>query len=107
MKISIYQIYAAKGHGVITCMAAGNDVIVLGTTKGWIIRHDFGVGDSYVRKDSDTMRFDIQFAVAAMPPQTPRNLKGQDPGSSLSVDEAQKPQSGDEAFKHFIQSHLA
>ncbi|KAI7981450.1 Vacuolar sorting protein 18 [Camellia lanceoleosa] len=24
-----------------------NDVIVLGTSKGWIIRHDFGVGDSY------------------------------------------------------------
>ncbi|XVF01906.1 hypothetical protein REPUB_Repub04eG0129400 [Reevesia pubescens] len=28
-------------------MAAGNDVIVLGTSKGWVIRHDFGVGDSY------------------------------------------------------------
>eukprot|EP00268_Persea_americana_P048110 TRINITY_DN5052_c0_g1_i1.p1 TRINITY_DN5052_c0_g1~~TRINITY_DN5052_c0_g1_i1.p1 ORF type:complete len:993 (-),score=212.87 TRINITY_DN5052_c0_g1_i1:220-3198(-) len=39
--------YAAKGHGVITCMAAGNDVIVLGTSKGWVIRHDFGVGDSF------------------------------------------------------------
>lgn len=37
---------AAKGHGVITCMAAGNDVIVLGTSKGWVIRYDFGVGDS-------------------------------------------------------------
>lgn len=39
--------YAAKGRGVITCMAAGNDVIVIGTSKGWVIRHDFGVGDSY------------------------------------------------------------
>ncbi|XP_059629451.1 vacuolar sorting protein 18 [Cornus florida] len=38
---------AAKGRGVITCMAAGNDVIVLGTSKGSVIRHDFGVGDSY------------------------------------------------------------
>lgn len=28
-------------------MAAGNDVIVLGTSKGWVIRHDFGVGDSH------------------------------------------------------------
>ncbi|XWS54223.1 hypothetical protein CRYUN_Cryun10bG0071100 [Craigia yunnanensis] len=28
-------------------MTAGNDVIVLGTSKGWVIRHDFGVGDSY------------------------------------------------------------
>lgn len=41
------QRYAAKGRGVITCMAAGNDVIVLGTSKGWIIRYDFGAGDSY------------------------------------------------------------
>lgn len=38
--------YAAKGRGVITCMSAGNDVIVLGTSKGWLIRHDFGAGDS-------------------------------------------------------------
>ncbi|BBH00075.1 zinc ion-binding protein [Prunus dulcis] len=36
-----------QGRGVITCMAAGNDVILLGTSKGWIIRHDFGLGDSY------------------------------------------------------------
>ncbi|CAN6443641.1 unnamed protein product [Victoria cruziana] len=39
--------YAAKGHGVITCMAVGNNVIVLGTSKGWLIRHDFGGPDSY------------------------------------------------------------
>ncbi|CAL5381364.1 unnamed protein product [Camellia sinensis] len=37
----------SKGAWNITCMAAGNDVILLGTSKGWIIRHDFGVGDSY------------------------------------------------------------
>ncbi|KAJ3688031.1 hypothetical protein LUZ61_017195 [Rhynchospora tenuis] len=36
---------AAKGHGVVTSMAAGNDVILLGTSKGWIIRHDFALGD--------------------------------------------------------------
>lgn len=45
--VDLLERYAAKGHGVITCMAAGNDVIVLGTSKGWVIRHDFGVGDSY------------------------------------------------------------
>ncbi|CAL5417903.1 unnamed protein product [Camellia sinensis] len=45
--VDLLERYAAKGHGVITCMAAGNDVIVLGTSKGWIIRHDFEVGDSY------------------------------------------------------------
>ncbi|KAL6975784.1 Vacuolar protein sorting-associated protein 18 like protein [Sarracenia purpurea var. burkii] len=45
--VDLLDKYAAKGHGVITCMAAGNDVILLGTSKGWIIRHDFGVGDSH------------------------------------------------------------
>ncbi|KAE8662302.1 Detected protein of confused Function [Hibiscus syriacus] len=44
--VDLLERYAAKGRGVITCMAAGNDVTVLGTSKGWIIRHDFGVGDS-------------------------------------------------------------
>lgn len=38
--------HAARGRGVITSMAAGNDVIILGTSKGWVIRYDFGVGDS-------------------------------------------------------------
>lgn len=44
--VDLLERYAAKGRGVITCMAAGNDVILLGTSKGWIIRHDFGLGDS-------------------------------------------------------------
>ncbi|XP_050205186.1 vacuolar sorting protein 18 [Mercurialis annua] len=45
--VDLLERYAAKGRGVITCMTAGNDVIVIGTSKGWVIRHDFGVGDSY------------------------------------------------------------
>ncbi|KAL2527636.1 zinc ion binding [Abeliophyllum distichum] len=45
--VDLLERYAAKGRGDITCMAAGNDVIVLGTSKGWVIRHDFGVGDSF------------------------------------------------------------
>lgn len=45
--VDLLERYATKGRGVITCMAAGNDVIVLGTSKGWIIRYDFGAGDSY------------------------------------------------------------
>lgn len=45
--VDLLERHAAKGRGVITCMASGNDVIVLGTSKGWVIRHDFGVGDSY------------------------------------------------------------
>lgn len=44
--VDVLERYAAKGKGVITCMSAGNDVIVLGTSKGWLIRHDFTVGDS-------------------------------------------------------------
>ncbi|XP_057794948.1 vacuolar sorting protein 18 [Salvia miltiorrhiza] len=45
--VDVLERYAAKGRGVITCLATGNDVIVLGTSKGWVIRHDFGVGDSF------------------------------------------------------------
>lgn len=45
--VDLLERYAAKGRGVITCMAAGNDVIVIGTSRGWVIRHDFGVGDSH------------------------------------------------------------
>ncbi|TKY48826.1 Vacuolar protein sorting-associated protein 18-like [Spatholobus suberectus] len=45
--VDLLERYAAKGRGVITCMAAGNDVIVIGTSRGWVIRHDFGVGNSY------------------------------------------------------------
>ena len=45
--VDLLERYATKGRGAITCMAAGNDVIVLGTSKAWVIRHDFGVGDSY------------------------------------------------------------
>ncbi|GAV68849.1 LOW QUALITY PROTEIN: Clathrin domain-containing protein/Pep3_Vps18 domain-containing protein, partial [Cephalotus follicularis] len=45
--VDVLERYGAKGRGVITCMAAGNDVILLGTSKGWVIRHDFGLGDSY------------------------------------------------------------
>ncbi|KAI6672895.1 hypothetical protein NL676_000801 [Syzygium grande] len=45
--VDLLERFAAKGRGLITCMAAGNDVIVLGTSKGWVIRHDFGIGDSH------------------------------------------------------------
>lgn len=46
-QVDVLERYAAKGRGAITCMSAGNDVIVLGTSKGWLIRHDFGAGDSH------------------------------------------------------------
>lgn len=44
--VDLLERYAAKGRGVISCMSAGNDVILLGTSKGWVTRYDFGVGDS-------------------------------------------------------------
>lgn len=45
--VDLLERFAAKGRGNVTCMAAGNDVILLGTSKGWIIRYDFAVGDSF------------------------------------------------------------
>ncbi|KAK1305276.1 hypothetical protein QJS10_CPB11g01003 [Acorus calamus] len=38
---------ATRGHGHITSMAAGKDVIVLGTSKGWLVRHDYSSRDSF------------------------------------------------------------
>ncbi|KAF7067585.1 hypothetical protein CFC21_073456 [Triticum aestivum] len=37
---------AARGHGAVTSMAAGSDVIVLGTSRGWLVRHDFSFEDA-------------------------------------------------------------
>nr|ATA62870.1 putative zinc ion binding protein [Hesperocyparis bakeri] len=39
--------HASKSHGVITCMSAGNNAILVGTNKGWLVRYDFGGGDNY------------------------------------------------------------
>ncbi|XP_062191848.1 vacuolar sorting protein 18-like [Phragmites australis] len=39
--------HAARGHGAVTSMAAGSDVIVLGTSRGWLVRHDFSFDDAH------------------------------------------------------------
>ena len=39
--------HAARGHGAVTSMAAGSDVIVLGTSRGWLVRHDFSLEDAH------------------------------------------------------------
>ncbi|KAH9310907.1 hypothetical protein KI387_025942, partial [Taxus chinensis] len=39
--------HASKGHGIVTCMSAGNNAILVGTNKGWLVRYDFGGGDNY------------------------------------------------------------
>eukprot|EP00249_Psilotum_nudum_P014604 c24909_g1_i1 orf=639-3668(-) len=31
----------SRNHGAVTSMAAGNNVILVGTDRGWIVRHDF------------------------------------------------------------------
>ncbi|KAL3337392.1 hypothetical protein AABB24_029843 [Solanum stoloniferum] len=59
--VDLLERYATKGRGAITCMATGNDVIVLGTNKDWVIRHDFGVGDSYVLKHFSQTNFEEVF----------------------------------------------
>lgn len=45
--VDVLERYAAKGQGDIKCMSAGYDVFVLGTSKGWLIRYNFGAGESY------------------------------------------------------------
>ena len=37
---------ASRGHGLVTDVAAGNNVLLVGTNKGWIVRHDFVGGDT-------------------------------------------------------------
>ncbi|KDP24193.1 hypothetical protein JCGZ_25850 [Jatropha curcas] len=73
--VDLLERYAAKGKGVITCMAAGNDVIVIGTSKGWVIRHDFGVGDSY----------DIDLSVGSRPGEQSIHRVFVDPGGSHCI----------------------
>eukprot|EP01018_Ginkgo_biloba_P010354 Gb_14455 [translate_table: standard] len=46
-EVDTLERHASKGHGIVTCMAAGNNAILVGTNKGWLVRYDFGGGDSY------------------------------------------------------------
>jgi hypothetical protein len=48
---------AARGHGVVTSMAAGSDVIVLGTSRGWLVRHDFSFEDAHGKVSPPPSRF--------------------------------------------------
>jgi len=47
---------AARGHGVVTSMAAGSDVIVLGTSRGWLVRHDFSFEDAHGKSSPPPLR---------------------------------------------------
>eukprot|EP00850_Spirogloea_muscicola_P007111 SM000035S13091 [mRNA] locus=s35:311242:319427:- [translate_table: standard] len=37
---------AAQGHGLVTCAAAGNNTVVVGTSLGWLARFDFSTGEA-------------------------------------------------------------
>jgi hypothetical protein len=37
---------ASKGHGLVTSVAAANNVLLVGTNKGWLVHHDFAGTDS-------------------------------------------------------------
>ncbi|CAI9105315.1 OLC1v1004212C1 [Oldenlandia corymbosa var. corymbosa] len=90
-EVDLLERYAAKGHGVITCMAAGNDVIVFGTSTGWIIRRDFGVGDSH----------DIDFsAVSRSGDQSSIHRVFVDPGGSHCIVTVMGPGGPDTFYVH-------
>ena len=37
---------ASRGHGLVTSVAAGNNILLVGTNTGWIVRHDFSGEDA-------------------------------------------------------------
>lgn len=46
LSVDVLERNAAKGHGLVTSVAAGNNILLVGTNTGWIIRHDFSGGDT-------------------------------------------------------------
>lgn len=56
---------AAKGHGLVTDVAAGNNVLLVGTSKGWIVRHDF-LGGNDTLGECFLQFFDIQQYIGAV-----------------------------------------
>ena len=39
--IEVLKSGAASGHGLVTCAGAGSSAVVIGTSKGFVVRHDF------------------------------------------------------------------
>ncbi|KAI5068926.1 hypothetical protein GOP47_0015227 [Adiantum capillus-veneris] len=44
-RVKVLERNPTRGHGLITCVAAGNNILVVGTNRGWLIRHDFSGGE--------------------------------------------------------------
>ncbi|KAG0626001.1 hypothetical protein M758_2G095100 [Ceratodon purpureus] len=42
---------ASRGHGLVTSVAAGNNILLVGTNTGWIVRHDFSGEDAPLELD--------------------------------------------------------
>lgn len=43
--VEVLERNPTRSHGLLTCMAAGNNVVIVGTDRGWLVRHDFSGGD--------------------------------------------------------------
>lgn len=44
--VDILERNASRGHGLVTSVAAGNNILLVGTNTGWIVRHDFSGEDA-------------------------------------------------------------
>ena len=44
--IEVLERNPTRFHGLVTSVAAGNNVVVVGTDRGWLIRHDFSGADT-------------------------------------------------------------
>ncbi|XP_024543759.1 vacuolar protein sorting-associated protein 18 homolog isoform X2 [Selaginella moellendorffii] len=44
--LDVLEQNAAKGHGLVTSVAAGNNVLLVSTSSSWIVHHEFGGGDN-------------------------------------------------------------
>ncbi|MCO5603326.1 hypothetical protein L7F22_057476 [Adiantum nelumboides] len=45
--VEVLERNPTRGHGLTTCVAAGNNVLVVGTNRGWLVRHDFSGGECF------------------------------------------------------------
>jgi hypothetical protein len=44
--VDILERNASRGHGLVASVAAGNNILLVGTNTGWIVRHDFSGDDA-------------------------------------------------------------
>lgn len=49
--VDILERNASRGHGLVASVAAGNNILLVGTNTGWIVRHDFSGDDATLELD--------------------------------------------------------